>query len=130
MEDKKNDREIADKILRSIEEAYGFVPTVNRIMSERPDIFVPAVNFSKSILENPNSAFDAKTRNLLAISAASALGSPYCLEVQMQHAKDNGASREEVMEAFLIGSYMSMSRSQSIALRKYEEKYGPTDRTE
>ena len=33
-------REIADKILKAIEERYGFVPLVNQVLSEDPDLFV------------------------------------------------------------------------------------------
>jgi len=116
-------REAARIALDKIEKRYGFVPEINRIMSDHPDVFLPAVKYSKSVLENPDSVFDAKTRYLLSAAASSALGSPYCTDVMIKHAADSGATRDEVFEAVMIGCYMAMSRSQSIALREYDKHY-------
>ena len=116
-------RAITDKILKATEELYGFVPVSNKVMSERPDMFVPAANFSQCILDRKDGAVSRKERFLLAISAASALGSPYCLKVQIDHAKEAGATRDEILESIMIGSYMSMTRSQSFALRAYADAF-------
>jgi alkylhydroperoxidase/carboxymuconolactone decarboxylase family protein YurZ len=124
MEINPKDREEARRILDAIERRFGEIPTINRIMSERPDIFIKSAGMSKAVLENPNSELDPKIRYLMAVSAASALGSNFCIEVQGKHAKDLGATKNEMMEAMLIGSYMAMTRSQSIALRGLETLYG------
>jgi 4-carboxymuconolactone decarboxylase len=126
METDQKDREITDKILKAIERKYGFIPMTNQILSERPDMFIPAIGFSKAILENPNSSLEPKYRYLLAISAASALGSQYCIDIQIKHALDAGATKEEIMETLMIGAYMTMSRSQSIALREYDKQFNIT----
>lgn len=123
MEADPKQREIADKILKAIENKYGFVPVVNQVMSERPDIMIPAADFSKSVLDRDDGAIDRKNRFLCAVSAAAALGGEYCLRVNIQNAKGAGASRDEILECIMIGSYMSMTRSQSYALRAFAEAY-------
>jgi len=116
-------RKATDKILKAIEESYGFVPVVNKVMSERPDVFVPYVNFGQSILDRTDGAVPRKDRFLLAVSAAAAVGGEHCLRVQIKHAREAGASKDEILESILIGSYMSMTRSQSYALRAYADEF-------
>lgn len=123
MDKESGDKERVERILDSIERKYGFIPKVNQVMSERPDLFIPAIGFSKAVLENPTSPFDDKFRYLLALSAAAAIGSQYCLDVQIKHAMDSGATKKEIMDTIMIGSYMAMSRSQSIALREYDKNF-------
>lgn len=117
------DREIADKILAAIEKEYGFIPLVNQVLSERPDIFIPAANLGKSVFEGKQQKLERKTAYLCAVAAATALGGEYCIKVQGTHAKDAGASKDEILEAMVIGSYMAMTRSQSYAFRKYKELF-------
>ena len=121
------DREIADKILKAIEKEYGFVPLVNQVLSQRPDLFVPAANFGKAVLEGKEQKLERKTAYLCAISAATSLGAEHCLNVQMKHAVSAGATKDEVLEAMLIGSYMALTRAQSYAFRKYDEMFGDKD---
>ena len=124
MSKKDEQREIADKILEATEKRYGFVPLVNKVLSRRPDIFIPSANFTQSLLENEDQALERKTRFLCAVSAASAVGGEHCINVQMKHAKEAGASKDEILEAITIGSLMAMTKSQSYAFRKYEEMFG------
>ena len=121
LEDPK-EREITEKLLKAIEEQYGFIPVVNQVLSERPDVFIPAANLGKAILEG-RGELDKKTRYLLAVSAAAAVGGQHCVRVQMKHALQAGATKDEILESILIGSYMSMTRSQSYALREYAELF-------
>lgn len=115
------DREIADKILEEIKEGYGFIPLVNQVLSRRPDVFIPAVNLSKAVLNSRIQKLETKTAYLCAISAASALSGEHCIGVQIKHAIDAGATKDEIFESIIIGSYMAMTKSQSYAFRKYEE---------
>ena len=117
-------REITDKILKATEEKYGFIPVSNKILSERPDIYVPSADISKAILDREDGAIKRKDRFLCAISAAAAVGGEHCLKVQIKHAREAGASKDEILESILIGSYMSMTRSQSYALRAFADEYG------
>jgi len=122
MKEDPKEREITLKILKAIEDQYGFIPVVNQVLSERPDMFIPAADLGKAILEGKGE-LDKKTRYLLAVSAASAIGGQHCIRVQMQHALQAGATKDEILESILIGSYMSMTRSQSFALREYAEMF-------
>ena len=117
-----SDEEMVELMLKKIEKRYGEVPLVNQVMSERPDLFIPAVKYGTAVMEG-KSSFDKKTRYLLAVSAATALGSPYCIDVQLDHAIKAGATKDEVMEVIAIASLMSMTRSQSVALRKYQNAF-------
>jgi alkylhydroperoxidase/carboxymuconolactone decarboxylase family protein YurZ len=123
MQEDPKQREITDKILKKVEESYGFIPVSNKVLSTRPDIFLPSAEFSKCILDREDGAIKRKDRFLLAIAAAAAVGGEHCLKVQIQHAKDTGASKDEILESILIGSYMSMTRSQSYALRAYADAF-------
>ena len=122
MQEDPKEREIADKILRSIESQYGFIPVVNQVLSERPDLFIPAANLGKSIMEGKGE-LDRKTRYLAAVSAAAALGGQHCVKVQARHAKQAGATKDEILESMLIGSYMAMTRSQSYAFREFADMF-------
>lgn len=116
-------REIADKILKSIENAYGFVPLVNQVLSENPDLFIPSANLGKAAFESSDKALDRKTTYLCAVSAAAALGAEHCLRVQGAHAKEAGATKAEILEAMFTGSYMAMTRSQSYSFRVLQELF-------
>ena len=119
----KYTEEDAKKLLKIIEEQYGFVPLVNEVLSERPDLFIPAANFGKAALESDDQKLERKTAYLCAVSAATALGGEYCINVQTKHAIQAGAPKDEVLESMLIGSYMAMTRAQSYAFRKYKENF-------
>jgi alkylhydroperoxidase/carboxymuconolactone decarboxylase family protein YurZ len=41
----------------------------------------------------------------------------------MHHAAQAGATKDEILESIIIGSYMAMTRSQSYALREYAEMF-------
>ena len=115
-------REKTDKILKATEEAFGFIPVVNQVLSTRPDLFVPSATLSRSILEGDGD-LDSKTRYLCAVAAATAIGGEYCVDVQMRHAKEAGASKDEILESIMIGSMMAYTRAQSYALRKYAANF-------
>jgi alkylhydroperoxidase/carboxymuconolactone decarboxylase family protein YurZ len=117
-------REITDKILKATQESYGFIPVSNKVLSERPDMYVPAAGFSQAVLDRRDGAIPRKDRFLCAISAAAAVGGEHCLKVQIEHAKEAGATKDEILESIMIGSYMSMTRSQSYALRAYADAFG------
>ena len=122
MKDDPELRSKADAILKATKEAYGFVPVVNQVLSERPDLFVPMAGVARAVLEGDGD-LERKQRYLCAVSAATAIGGEYCVKVQAQHAIDAGATRDEVLEAMTIGSYMAMTRAQSYAFRKYAELF-------
>lgn len=120
---KQEKEEIAQKILKSIEERYGNIPLVNQVLSQDPDLFIPTANMARAALESEDKKLDAKTTYLCAVAAATGLGAQHCIIAQGTHARDAGVTKDELREAMFIGSYMAMTRSQSYAFRALEEIY-------
>ncbi|MDD7424511.1 MAG: carboxymuconolactone decarboxylase family protein [Candidatus Methanomethylophilaceae archaeon] len=115
--------EIAQKILERIEEKFGTVPLVNKVLSEDPDLFIPVSNVAKAAFESEDKKLDAKTSYLCAVAAATGLGAEHCIRAQGNHAKQVGVTKDEMREAMFIGSYMAMTRAQSYAFRVLEDLY-------
>ena len=106
--------------LQETEDFFGMVPFVPRFLSARPDIFIPYHDLSKKVMLKP-SHLDHKTAELAAVAAGSAIASEHCLNVHIEAAFNGGASKDEILEAIMMGAFMSLTKSQSIALRKLEE---------
>jgi AhpD family alkylhydroperoxidase len=113
-EDDQNER--LKKVLQRVREEYGFIPLVAQVMSSRPDIYLPYSEMSSKLFFNPKH-LDQRTAELAAISAGAALGSENCLGVHIPQAIKIGVSEDEILEAMLIGSFMNMNRSNSVAFR-------------
>ncbi|HUT27806.1 MAG TPA: carboxymuconolactone decarboxylase family protein [Methanomassiliicoccales archaeon] len=103
-------------VLRKVREEYGFIPLVSEVMSSRPDIFLPYSEISSNLFFKPK-YMDRHTAELAAIAAGAALGSENCLGVHIPQAIKIGVSEDAILEAMLIGSFMNMNRSNSIAFR-------------
>jgi len=104
------------KVLERAREEYGFVPLVSEVMSDRPDLFLPYSEISAGLFFRPKH-MDRRTAELAAITAGAALGSENCLSVHIPQAFKLGVSEEAVLEAMILGAFMSMNRSNSIAFR-------------
>lgn len=122
MEEDPRQRELTDKILAAIKKEYGFIPLINQVLAERPDLFVPAANLGRAAVEG-RGVMEKKTRYLCALAAASAEGAEHCIRVQADHAMKEGACRDEILEAMVIGSFMAMTRAQSYAFREYAKMF-------
>ena len=122
MEEDPKQREITEKILAAIKKEYGSIPLINQVLSERPDLFIPVANLGRAAIEG-RGVMGKKTRYLCALAAASAEGAEYCIKVQAEHAMQEGATRDEVLEAMVIGSYMSLTKAQSYAFREYAKLF-------
>jgi AhpD family alkylhydroperoxidase len=116
--DSREAEEVSD-CLSSIEALYGRVPLVPEMLATRPDIFLPYFGFSTAVLFEPKH-LDRKTLELAAVAAGSALASEHCLGVHLEQAEAAGASRDEIFEAIMVGAFMTMTRSQSVALRAFK----------
>jgi len=104
------------RVLQRAKEEYGFVPLVSEVMSDRPDLFLPYSEISAGLFFRPKH-MDRQTVELAAITAGAALGSENCLGVHIPQAFKLGVSEEAVLEAMILGAFMSMNRSNSIAFR-------------
>jgi len=123
MSEKVKDEEVEREVkarLAELERLYGRVPFVAQVLSQRPDIFLAYSEYSDATLNRPLH-LDRKTAELAAVAAGSALASQHCLGIHLDAAVKAGADNDEILEAVLIGSFMSMTRSQSVALRMFQE---------
>jgi AhpD family alkylhydroperoxidase len=121
LKDEKVEREVKRR-LAELERLYGRVPLVAQVLSSRPDIYLPYSDYSDATLNRPMH-LDRKTAELAAVAAGSALASQHCLSVHLDAAIKAGANDDEILESVLIGSFMAMTRSQSVALRMFQEMH-------
>jgi AhpD family alkylhydroperoxidase len=106
--------------LKETKEFFGTVPFVPGFLSTRPDIFIPYHDLSKKVMLNPPH-LDHKTSELAAVAAGSAVASEHCLNVHIEAAFNAGATQDEILESIMMGAFMSLTKSQAIALRKLDE---------
>ncbi|MCQ2078473.1 MAG: carboxymuconolactone decarboxylase family protein [archaeon] len=112
----------AERRIAQVRKALGKVPVVNQVLSERPDLFIANFDTSSSIFDGEK-VLDHKTKHLLALSAAVAYGSPYCIRAQMEDAIMFGATRDEILETLQIAAYMGITRAQSNAFRVFADVF-------
>lgn len=122
MEEDPKQRETTEKILAAIKKEYGSIPLINQVLSERPDLFLPVANLGRATMEG-RGVMEKKTRYLCALAASAAEGAEYCIKVQAEHAMQAGATKDEILEAMVIGSYMALTKSQSYAFREYSKLF-------
>jgi AhpD family alkylhydroperoxidase len=94
-EDKPNAQTFAD-----IEQNFGSVPN---FLQTFPEAKLPGLwNAYKSVQLNPNTALDAKTKQLIAVAVAASNNCSACVYFQTSAAIANGASGAELQEAVAI----------------------------
>jgi AhpD family alkylhydroperoxidase len=106
--------------LKETKEFFGTVPFVPGFLSTRPDIFIPYHDLSKRVMLSPPH-LDPKTSELAAVAAGSAVASEHCLNVHIEAAFNAGATKDEILESIMMGAFMSLTKSQAVALRKLDE---------
>jgi AhpD family alkylhydroperoxidase len=118
--DAKTRAEIERRLDR-LADFYGQVPFVPKTLSEHPDLFMPFSDLSKRLLLEPK-YLSLREMELASVAASAALGSEHCLNVHIPQALKVGATKGEIMESIMIGSFMAMTKGQSVALRKLSEQ--------
>ena len=109
-----------DEILEKIEEFFGFVPEIFKILGNEPQILKIYYDKMASIISNDT--LPLVTKELIGIGAAAALGSEHCLRTHIKVAKRLGASEDEMLLAILIGASMAESTALSKSLRTFKEE--------
>jgi AhpD family alkylhydroperoxidase len=110
-----------EKRLKRIAKHYGQMPLVCSTLAEKPDLFVPYTDLSRRLLLEPEN-LSKREAELAAVAAGAALASEHCLDLHISQALKSGASREDVLEAIMIGTFMAMTCGLSVGLRKLQEK--------
>jgi len=116
-------QETSQAIRTMTEEQYGSVPFVIRMLSDRPDVCIPAMLKSLSLF-NGKKALDAKTSELIAVSSAAANRCEFCMKVHMEKALSHGATLEEIFETILISSSICESSAWAVAFREFRKLQG------
>jgi len=94
--------EAADAARKDIEATLGMMPSM---FATLPDLALPGARGEiKGFQLNPDSALDAKTKELLGLAGASQIPCVYCIYFHTIAAKANGASVEEVREAVAMAA--------------------------
>jgi AhpD family alkylhydroperoxidase len=125
MDEKEQEQKVAETLTR-IKETYGQVPLVSRVMARRGDVFLAYSDFNKGVFY-AGKALDRKTAEIAGIAAGAALGAEFCLEVHIRQAIKAGASEEEIFEALMIGGMVALTKSQAVAMRKFEAFFPPQE---
>jgi len=108
-------------ILRDYEEKMGKIPEVVKLSTSRPDILIPMSELAERLLLDPKE-LDKKTAELVAVSAAAAIGCRPCIEFHIDVAVKNGATFDELYEVIMISSLMAQSSVQAEALRVFQQQ--------
>jgi len=111
--------ELADESDRDTEELLGIIPFIFRTLKERPDLFVLS-GFADFFACRPDS-LDAKTAELVALTAAAACNAPDCLKVHISTARKEGASHEEIRDCLIIASVIGKTGVLARSLRALEK---------
>jgi len=102
-------------LLERIEGYYGFIPKIYQEMQRNPTAF--KAFFYKNEQLATDRALPGLTKELIAIGAAAALGSEYCLETHVEGAKRLGALEDEIFLAILLGASVVESTALSKSVR-------------
>jgi len=84
-------------------------PDASREMNEEKAALAPAEiaawrNFSKTVFQP--GTLDAKTKQLIAVAVAHVTQCPYCIRAHTRGALNQGATREQIMEAIWVAAEM------------------------
>jgi len=114
----ENDEQAAETVLDYLRQRDGEVGLLLRVLSRRPEVFVPHVLQGVQLYETPR-AIDAKTAELAAVAAAAALMCEHCLDAHMRAARRKGATLEEIFDVLLVAGAIAESSTLSVAFRRF-----------
>ena len=120
-------RELTEGLSELIEKRRGELGFLLSMLKKRPGTFNPYVLKGISVYSEP-AALNRKTAELAAVAAATALRCDHCVDAHINRAIDEGATLDEVMDVILIAGAISESSTLSVALRKYRQYEGKTQR--
>ena len=108
----------AETILEYLRERDGGVGLMLRVLSRRPELFVPHVLQGRQIYDAPQ-AIDPKTAELAAVAASAALRCEHCLDAHMRAARRKGAMLEEIFDVIVVAGTIVESSTLAVAFRRF-----------
>ncbi|MHA1710705.1 MAG: carboxymuconolactone decarboxylase family protein [Candidatus Freyarchaeota archaeon] len=107
-------------IIGEMRESYGRVPFIaDSIAKHKPELLVLDALSTLLTLRKPT-VLSPKVAELVAVSAAVALGCEHCTDFHIEAALREGASIEEVFDTILIAGLISRSARLAVGLRVLE----------
>jgi AhpD family alkylhydroperoxidase len=112
-------QQLAGEIEQDAAAMYGGVPYRFSTLKERPDLFV--LSTLADYLTLRPASLDAKTAELIAMTAAAAANAPDCLRIHMRAAQKEGASRQTIRDCLIIASVIRQASVQARSFRVLDE---------
>jgi len=118
----KKTPEYSIEILDFLKNFYGEVPKIYEIMKDyNQEVIVTQFIKNQSIFKERKSKLTLKIKELIALSAAVALGCKHCQEVHMNAALQAGATKEQIFETILISALIAESSTLAVSLRELKK---------
>jgi AhpD family alkylhydroperoxidase len=111
--------EVAENIMKRIEEEYGEIPFIVNFLRRKPEVLVSRAIKNIQVKKYMKS-IPQKFVELMSISAAVALGCEYCTDLHVRSALRAGASEDEVFSAIMVASQIAESSRLALGFRKLE----------
>lgn len=124
----QNDEQAAETLLHYLRQRDGGVGLLLRVLSRRPEVFVPHVLQGMQVYATPK-AIDAKTAELAAVAAAAALMCEHCLDAHMRAAQSKGATLEEIFDVLLVAGAIAESSTLAVAFRRFRQMQGQNEKS-
>src|SRR3990172_4777177 len=116
----EKDAQAAEIVLESLHQRDGGVGLLLRVLSRRPELFVPHVLQGLQLYDQPR-AIDPKTAELAAVAASTALMCEHCLDAHMRAARRKGATPEEIFDVLIVAGAIAESSTLSVAFRRFRQ---------
>ena len=116
----EKDAQAAEIVLEYLRQRDGGVGLLLRVLSRRPELFVPHVLQGLQLYDQPR-AIDPKTAELAAVAASTALMCEHCLDAHMRAARRKGATLEEIFDVILVAGAIAESSTLAVALRRFRQ---------
>lgn len=112
--------DVAENILKRVEEEYGEIPFIVNFLRQKPEILV-----SRAIKTMQTKKYmkgvPPKVVEMMSVAAAVALGCEYCTDLHVRAALHAGATEDEVFSAIMVASQIAEASRLALGLRKLEK---------
>jgi AhpD family alkylhydroperoxidase len=112
--------DVAEIILKQVEEEYGEIPFIVNFLRQKPEILVSRA-LANAQIKKYMKGISQKVVEMMSVAAAVALGCEYCTDLHVRAALHAGATEDEVFSAVMVASLIAESSKLALGLRKLEK---------
>jgi AhpD family alkylhydroperoxidase len=112
--------DVAEIILKQVEEEYGEIPFIVNFLRQKPEILVSRA-LANAQIKKYMKGISQKVVEMMSVAAAVALGCEYCTDLHVRAALHAGATEDEVFSAVMVASQIAESSKLALGLRKLEK---------